>query len=58
MQVDDSFDFLAPDDIRIKDSRISSETVPYEFIHRARTPEEIAADYPTLSLGQVYATVL
>jgi uncharacterized protein (DUF433 family) len=58
MLLEDYFDFLTPEDIRIKESRIGIETVLYDFIHRARRPEEIAADYPTVSLEQVYATVL
>ena len=33
MQLDDYFDFLAPDDIRIKGTRIGIETVLWDFIH-------------------------
>jgi hypothetical protein len=40
MQLEDYFDFLAPDDIRLKGSRIGIETILYEYIYRARTPEE------------------
>lgn len=58
MQLEDYFDFLAPDDIRIKGHRIGIETILYEYIHRARTAEEIARIYETLSLEQVYATIL
>ena len=58
MQLEDYFDFLAPNDIRIKGSRIGIETVLYDFIHRARTPEQIAADYWSIDLEQVYATIL
>jgi uncharacterized protein (DUF433 family) len=58
MQLEDYFDFLAPDDIRIKGHRIGIQDVLYEFIHRAQTPEEIARRFPTLTLEQVYATVL
>jgi uncharacterized protein (DUF433 family) len=58
MHLEDYFDFLAPDDIRIKGSRIGIETVLYDFIHRARTAEEIACELPSLSLEQVYATIL
>lgn len=42
MQLEDYFDFLAPDDIRIKGSRIGIETVLYDYIHKAMTAEEIA----------------
>ena len=58
MQLEDYFDFLSPDDIRIKGTRIGIETVLYDFIHRCRTPEEIAQSYRTLDLEQVYATIL
>jgi len=58
MQLEDYFDFLAPNDIRIKGHRIGIESVLYEYIHRAQTPEEIADRFPTLSLEQIYATIL
>lgn len=58
MQLEDYFDFLAPDDIRIKGHRIGIETVLYDYVHRVRTPEEIQRAYPSLSLEEVYATIL
>jgi uncharacterized protein (DUF433 family) len=58
MQLEDYFDFLSPNDIRIKGTRVGIETVLYDFIHRCRTPEEIAQSYRTLDLEQVYATIL
>ncbi len=58
MQLEDYFNFLAPDDIRIKGSRIGIETILYEYIYRSRTPEEIAQTYTSISLEQVYATIL
>jgi uncharacterized protein (DUF433 family) len=58
MQLEDYFDFLAPDDIRIKGTRVGIETVLYDFIHRSRSPEEIAASYPAVTLEQVYATIV
>ena len=58
MQVEDYFDYIAPDDIRIKGSRIGIESVLYEYIHREQTPEAIVARFPTLTLEQVYATIL
>jgi uncharacterized protein (DUF433 family) len=58
MQLEDYFNILAPNDIRLKGSRIGIETILYEYIYRARTPEEIAKIYTTLSLEQVYATIL
>ncbi|MDY6782389.1 MAG: DUF433 domain-containing protein [Cyanobacteriota bacterium] len=58
MQLEDYFNFLRPDDIRLKGTRIGIETVLYDFIHRSRPPEQIAQTYPSLTLEQVYATVL
>ena len=58
MHLEDYFDFLGPDDIRIKGHRIGIESVLYEYIHRAKKPEEIAERFPTLALEQVYATIL
>ncbi len=37
MQVEGHFDFIAPDDIRIKGSRIGIESVLYEYIYRELT---------------------
>ena len=58
MQLEEYFDFLAPDDIRIKGHRIGIESVLYEYIYRERTPEQIVQRFPSLSLDQVYATIL
>ena len=58
MQLEDYFAFLAPEDIRIKGTRVGIETVLYEYIHRSQTPEEIAERYDALTLEQVYATIL
>lgn len=58
MQLEDFFDFLADDDIRLKGTRIGIETVLYDYIHGCQSPEEIAQTYASLSLEQVYATVL
>lgn len=58
MQLEDYFDFQRPDDIRVKGTRVGIETILYDFIHRCRTPEEIAQSYPSVTLEQVYATIL
>lgn len=58
MQIQDYFSFLDSDDIRIKGSRIGIESVLYEYIYRARTPEEIAQQFETITLEQVHATIL
>jgi len=58
MQLEDYFDFLAPDDIRIKGHRVGIESVLYEYLFRERTPEQIAQRFPSLTLEQIYATIL
>ncbi len=58
MQLEDYFNHLAPDDIRLKGTRIGIETILFDYLFRARTPEEIASIYPSLTLEQVYATIL
>lgn len=58
MQLEEYFDFLALDDIRIKGHRIGIETVLYEYLHREQTPEAIQQKYPSLTLEEVYATIL
>ncbi|MEG4344071.1 DUF433 domain-containing protein [Microcoleus sp. A003_D6] len=58
MQLEDYFDFLRPDDIRVKGTRVGIETILYDFTYKKRTPEEIAQSYKTVTLEQVYATIL
>ena len=58
MQLEDYFNFLAVDDIRLKGTRIGIETILFDYLFRAKTPEEIAQTYPSLRLEQVYATIL
>lgn len=57
MQLEDYFSFLAPNDIRIKGTRVGIETVLYDYIYRSRSPEDIVAQYPSLTLEQVHATI-
>ncbi|NET01346.1 MAG: DUF433 domain-containing protein [Sphaerospermopsis sp. SIO1G1] len=52
------FNFLTPGDIRLKNSRIGIETILYEYLDCGRSPEEITQIYQSLSLEQVYATIL
>jgi uncharacterized protein (DUF433 family) len=58
MQLEEYFNFLGPDDIRIKGHRIGIESVLYEYIHHGKTAEQIAQYFPTLTLEEVYATIL
>ncbi len=58
MQIEDYFDFLDPYDIRLKGHRIGIETILFDYVHNTMTAEEIAKKWATLSLEQVYATIL
>ncbi len=58
MDLDTYFDHLAPDDIRVKGTRIGIESILYEYVHRGQTPEAIAVRFASLRLDQVYATIL
>jgi uncharacterized protein (DUF433 family) len=58
VQLEDYFDFPSPDDVRLRGSRIGIESVLYEYVHRCKTAEEIAQQFETLTLEQVYATIL
>jgi uncharacterized protein (DUF433 family) len=58
MQLEDYFDVCASDEIRIRGSRIGIESVLYEYLYRSQTAEEIARRFDTLTLEQVYATIL
>lgn len=58
MHLEEYFTFLAPDDIRLRGHRIGIETVLYEYIHRGRTAEQIAEEFDTLTLEEIYATLL
>lgn len=57
MQLEEYFDVLDSDDIRIKGTRVGIETVLYDYLHVGLSPEEIALRYPTLELESVYATI-
>ena len=56
MQLEDYFEFIADDAIRIAGTRVGLETVIDDY-QKGATPEEIALHYPTLSLEQIYATI-
>lgn len=58
MNLNDYFDFLAADDIRLKGTRVGIETILFDYLFHAKTPEEIAKTYTSLTLEQVYATIL
>ncbi|MCB0196337.1 MAG: DUF433 domain-containing protein [Anaerolineae bacterium] len=56
MQLENYFEVLDSQDIRIKGTRIGIEIVIEDFLDGA-SPEEIAVRYPSLSLEQVYASI-
>jgi len=57
MQLEDYFEFLAPDDIRVKGTRVGIETILTDYLELGLFAEQIAVRYPTLSVEQVYATL-
>lgn len=58
MNLDDYFDFHAPDDIRIKGSRVGIESVLYNYIYRNQSAETIAEHFPSITLEEIHATIL
>lgn len=58
INLEEYFNFLAPDDIRLKGTRVGIETILFDYVYRDRTAEEIAQSYSSLTLEQVYATIL
>ena len=56
MELENYFEFLSDEDIRIKGTRIGIETVLDDYLDGI-SPEEIAARYKSLTLEQVYATL-
>ena len=58
MVLEDYFYFLGSDDIRIKGTRVGIEYVLDEYINFGKSPEAIAEQFSTITLEQVYATIL
>ena len=56
--LEDNFMFLAENDIRLKGTRVGIETILYEYIHNGKMPVVIVDHYYTLTLEQIYATLL
>lgn len=57
MELESYFEFVSPEEIRLKGTRIGIETVLEDYLEGA-SPEEIAVRYRNLTLEQVYATLL
>jgi len=57
MELEDYFVFLAPNDIRVRGTRVGIETILSDYLELGLFPEDIVLRYPTLSLEAVYATI-
>ncbi|HAC65108.1 MAG TPA: hypothetical protein DCF68_16655 [Cyanothece sp. UBA12306] len=58
MELENYFEFLSEDDIRLKGTRVGIESILYEYIYKQRPPEEIIKHFSGITLEQTYATVL
>lgn len=56
MQLEDYLDFITPDAIRIKGHRVGIEHV-LSYYHEGYSVEEIAAEFPGMSLEKIYAVI-
>ena len=56
MQLDDYLDTIGPDVIRLKGHRIGIEDV-VERYHAGESVEQMALDFPGVSLEQLYGTI-
>lgn len=56
MQLEEYFDFLGPNSIRIRGHRIGIEHV-IELYKRGYSSEQIALEFDTLSMEEIYATL-
>ena len=56
MRLEDYLDFLGPNVIRIKGHRINLEDI-VDCYHEGYSPEQIAQEFPDLSLEKIYATI-
>lgn len=57
-RLSDYFTVLRPDDIRIRGTRIGIEQILYEYIYNQQSAEAIDGLFHTVTLEQVYATIL
>lgn len=56
MQLEDYFEFLDSDDIRIKGHRIGIDNV-IDYYLQGYSPEQILQELPSLNLEKIYATL-
>ncbi len=58
MQLEDYFDFLSHDKIRLRGHRIGIEDVLYAYLYQEMTPAELATRFPSLALEEIHAALL
>jgi uncharacterized protein (DUF433 family) len=56
MQLEDYFEFVSGQEIRLRGSRIGIEAILSEYLDGA-LPEEMALNYPPVTLEQVHAVI-
>jgi len=56
MKLEDYFEFLEPDDIRLKGHRIGLDNILNYHLEGA-SPEEILVHFPSLNLEKIYASL-
>lgn len=56
MRLEDYFEFLEPNDIRIKGHRVGIQSILRKYL-AGRSAEDIAREYETLRLLDIYATI-
>ena len=56
VELANTFEFISPETIRIKGTRVGIEVVIEKFLEDAN-PEEIQRHHPHLTLKQIYATI-
>jgi len=56
MENDRYLDILSPDDVRVRGTRVGVEHLLTEYM-AGRLPEEIAMDFPTVTLEQVHGII-
>lgn len=54
--LEDYFEFLSPDDIRLKGHRIGIDDV-IDYYLQGYSPEQILAELPSLNLEKIHATI-
>ena len=58
MLLEDYFDFLSHNEIRLKGHRVGIEDLLYEHLYNELTPAELAERFPTINAEQIYAAIL